>query len=533
MQFVRRVMLHNGDLIDMAEDGEYPFDLLYWALQNPEIDNHTRDEVLRLRASSELPMPDVHRAEIEKSISKQAAKQKVDADKDQSPSNPIIIKQLKAAADLEQYDESVCINHSIYGPYHVCTSDHFQVRWYDSANDPSVPSITEDDIIPPESIHLAFATVAYLEAAREAYLNHFGKVPLAPQFQYLIVSFQDLGSSFGSAGYSDTYYETHNIRFNSVKWLENPSIIPMVTAHELFHHIQYAFGYKDDPGNDIAPWFVEGSASWAEIFMHNHVRNEAKMNILKNPGEDITALSYAGAEFWSFFDNHLNKMKNSMEHYDANDIIEEAIDLTLAEVFEPNNVFLGFDNYLTLHRRDRIMHSFYPDDLLNEYEQEISPNHVDKVYFRGFKPSLFTSTLVSISDLEENGAAYVALHVNPAFKDIDKQMRFVFQKDFIYSLPFDPTVKHQYQFIYAKCNVPYESCGLTPQSGGGPSIKVDNIPTSHYSFVRATYPFFADLEYETTISLDANSLDWDLIFIPIGVDKAQSYIEVKAYIEDL
>jgi len=67
----------------------------------------------------------------------------------------------------------------------------------------------------------------------------------------------------------------------------------------------------------------------------------------------------------------------------------------------------------------------------------------------------------------------------------------------------------------------------------GPSIKVDNIPTSHYSFVRATYPFFADLEYETTISLDANSLDWDLIFIPIGVDKAQSYIEVKAYIEDL
>jgi len=28
----------------------------------------------------------------------------------------------------------------------------------------------------------------------------------------------------------------------------------MVTAHELFHHIQYAFGYKDDPGNEIVTW---------------------------------------------------------------------------------------------------------------------------------------------------------------------------------------------------------------------------------------------------------------------------------------
>jgi len=41
------------------------------------------------------------------------------------------------------------------------------------------------------------------------------------------------------------------------------------------------------------------------------------------------------------------------------------------------------------------------------------------------------------------------------------------------------------------------------------------------------------LEYEVTIPLDANSLDWDLIYIPIGVDKAQSYFEFQAYIEDI
>jgi hypothetical protein len=57
-----------------------------------------------------------------------------------------------------------------------------------------------------------------------------------------------------------------------------PSIRQSTSAHELFHKLQYAFGYKTrwPPGRPML-WFTEGTAAWAEVFVWGRVTRNCKI----------------------------------------------------------------------------------------------------------------------------------------------------------------------------------------------------------------------------------------------------------------
>jgi len=109
-------------------------------------------------------------------------------------------------------------------------TEHFIFRWTNAS------SHAADNISDPE---IARETAGYLEAAWDKLTGLFGWTPYVPPGGSKIgVIFHDLECY----AYADPP-EGH-IELNSSVWMRMPSIRQSTSAHELFHKLQYACGYK-------------------------------------------------------------------------------------------------------------------------------------------------------------------------------------------------------------------------------------------------------------------------------------------------
>jgi hypothetical protein len=80
------------------------------------------------------------------------------------------------------------------------------------------------------------------------------------------------------------------------------------SAHELFHRVQYAYGYEG--GASGMAWLVEGTASWAQKFTNNRIKDYMDgMNVgLLSPNKNlILKRDYDACHFWV----HLQERANS------------------------------------------------------------------------------------------------------------------------------------------------------------------------------------------------------------------------------
>jgi hypothetical protein len=59
------------------------------------------------------------------------------------------------------------------------------------------------------------------------------------------------------------------------------------SAHELFHRVQYTYGYEDGPAG--MDWLVEGTACWAKKFTNNGIKDylDEMNNGLHTPNKDL------------------------------------------------------------------------------------------------------------------------------------------------------------------------------------------------------------------------------------------------------
>jgi hypothetical protein len=72
-----------------------------------------------------------------------------------------------------------------------------------------------------------------------------------------------------------------------------------VSAHELFHRVQFTYGYKS--GTRGMAWMVEGTASWAQKFTNNGIKDymDAMNDGLRTPNERLfTDRDYDACHFW-------------------------------------------------------------------------------------------------------------------------------------------------------------------------------------------------------------------------------------------
>lgn len=168
-------------------------------------------------------------------------------------------------------------------------TDHFVLRWT------SVSHHTRDNITDPAIVR---ETSEYLETAWGKYVDLFGRKPyMAPGKDKVEVVFRDI-DCYGVADPPDG-----PIQFNAQAWVKNPGIRQPTSAHELFHKMQYAYGYKTGwtPKKPYL-WFTEGTAAWSEVFVWGRVSRTCKVDeIFRDTKLDLYEADDMAMPFWIYF----------------------------------------------------------------------------------------------------------------------------------------------------------------------------------------------------------------------------------------
>ncbi|MBI4614705.1 MAG: hypothetical protein HY720_13930 [Planctomycetes bacterium] len=226
---------------------------------------------------------------------------------------------------------------------------HFLLRWTNQS------AKTSDNIADPAIVE---NTGAYLEAAWTKYVAKFAKEPYVPAGKTKIeIVFFDIPGFLGVASPPDG-----PIQFNSAQWVAKPGIRKPTSSHELFHKLQYAFGYKTNPLAESGKWFSEGTASWAEVFATGSVSKAGKVTDLFDVSDIglIEKTSYNSLPFWIFFESRLQTvpgycaMVTFLQKYEATGKLEASLTETIVEDGPAQSVYFSdLDDFFALFARER------------------------------------------------------------------------------------------------------------------------------------------------------------------------------------
>lgn len=200
-------------------------------------------------------------------------------------------------------------------------------------------------------------TAGYLEDAWTAYNTTFGRAPyVAPGATKIEVLFYDLSGAIGSTSPAGP------INLDAELWMTDPGVRRPTSAHELFHRVQYAFGYRTLWPTPPAPvsWFSEGTASWAEVFKWQRVSRSYKVtDLFTTPDTNLQNAGYAACPFWVFFQVRQqdvagdNALVAFLQKFEATGNQHQACAEAIDEDWPVNNVYGQIDTFFGLFARER------------------------------------------------------------------------------------------------------------------------------------------------------------------------------------
>ncbi len=205
-------------------------------------------------------------------------------------------------------------------------TDHFTLKWTNSSENVG-------DNIPDRAV--VEDTASFLETAWNRMSLAFGRSPYVPEGgERIEILFRDI-ETLGYASPPDG-----PINFDAASWISTPGIRKPTSAHELFHKLQYAFGYRTKwTPTEPFQWFSEGSASWAEAYIWQQLSRASKLTkLFSTPDFGLYNSSYDCLPFWMFFQMRQSDASDSspmvsfLEKYDL--IGDEQ--LALRQVIEEN-----------------------------------------------------------------------------------------------------------------------------------------------------------------------------------------------------
>ena len=245
-------------------------------------------------------------------------------------------------------------------------TDHFILKWTNKS------SHSGDNIKDPQIIK---DTAGYLEEAWTKYTELFGRKPYTvPGHDKIEVVFRD----FDCFGVADP--PEGPIQFNSDAWVKNKGIRQPTSAHELFHKMQYAYGYKTvwKPQRPYQ-WFTEGTAAWSEVFVWGRVSRTLKMDTLfRDANMDLYQADATAMPFWIYFvggnhehpNNHL--MVELFEKCEQLGNEKRALNEVIKETYG------SVDDFFKAFARDR-KNGFWNDALDISYKSILGPEGQDLV----------------------------------------------------------------------------------------------------------------------------------------------------------
>ena len=230
---------------------------------------------------------------------------------------------------------------------HSTETAHFILRWTDSSS--HAPDNIADASIVTD-------TGGYLEDAWSSYQTTFARTPyVAAGATKIEVIFHDI-SGYGVASPPDG-----PIQFDAESWVTIPGIRRPTSAHELFHKLQYAYGYRTTwTPSGAFQWFSEGSASWSEVFRWGRVSADYKVvDLFANPDINLWDATYRALPFWIFFEARQKSaaaeqpMRNFLERYEDHGNEEQALAEAIGDEWPAGNVYGTLPGFFALFARER------------------------------------------------------------------------------------------------------------------------------------------------------------------------------------
>lgn len=287
-------------------------------------------------------------------------------------------------------------------------TDHFILRWTNaSAN--AVDNIADSGIITD--------TGNYLETAWDTYRTTFGRDPyVAPGATKIEVVFHDI------AGLGLASPPEGPIQFDAWNWVNDPGIRQPTSAHELFHKLQYAFGYR----TTWAPafpykWFSEGTASWAEVFVWQRVSRAYKiLNLFSNPDINLYDASYRALPFWIFFqarqqDSPIdNPMVSFLQKYELSGDEEQALEQAVGDEWASNNVHRELAHFFALFSRERTRNAWKTGPSGALYQDILGPddNPIAPALLRTEVPMGLGDSYIDAGTVSQLGSDYYRFSFN-------------------------------------------------------------------------------------------------------------------------
>jgi hypothetical protein len=246
-------------------------------------------------------------------------------------------------------------------------TDHFVLKWTNRS------SHSEDNI---GDRRIITDTADYLEIAWGKYLSLFGRKPyMAPGRDKIEVVFRDM-DCYGVSDPPDG-----PIQFNSSAWVNNSGIRQPTSAHELFHKLQYAYGYKTRwKPKEPYMWFTEGTAAWSEVFVWGRVSRTCKADtIFRDTRLGLYQADDMAMPFWIFCVKGNHRDQNNEFMVKLLEKCEQSrgdIRLALNEVIRES--YGSVDDFFKSFARDR-NNGFWADTCGTPYSCILGPDGKDLV----------------------------------------------------------------------------------------------------------------------------------------------------------
>lgn len=213
-------------------------------------------------------------------------------------------------------------------------SGHFKI-WYTTNNADPIHNVTD-----PQIENLATLLDSYWNKYTTSFKEPKHKIVSGKKridVKVYYISASTLGQT--ASGWD-------HIELNSATCVRDACKRRTTSAHELFHRVQYAYGYISGTAN--SRWIVEGTAAWSQKFTNSSIRDYmARMNSgLNSPGTSlITGRSYDACHFWVYLQEQTSSsaIKQVWAKYQVNGLkAKEAVgSVTTARLG------LNFDKYTT------------------------------------------------------------------------------------------------------------------------------------------------------------------------------------------
>lgn len=163
--------------------------------------------------------------------------------------------------------------------------------------------------------------------------------------------------TMGRRGATSSYW--NYIKLNSKSVVKNSCKRQSTSVHELFHRVQYSYGYVS--GNSIYRWAVEGTASWAQKYKAPNVGDWMRR---MNEGLDIpdvtliSGRSYNACHFWVYLGQRGNgevaTIKDVWSNFKTNGNDMKAAVETTIQSRVPNgssmDQFVGWWNFANFYK---------------------------------------------------------------------------------------------------------------------------------------------------------------------------------------